>query len=52
MRYSNDNTKCIRMWNTKTEQNFNPGLMLIGFQEPDPDVLDSLVVQEPLCPLT
>ena len=26
--------------------------MLIGFQEPGPDVLDSLVVQEPLCPLT
>ena len=32
-RYSRDNTKCytlVGMSNTKTEQNFNPGLTLIG----------------------
>ena len=40
-RYSNDNTKCyskqnIGRINTKTEQNFNPGIALIGISETGP----------------
>ena len=40
-RYSNDNTKCyskqcIGRSNTKTEQNFNPGLALIGLSGTGP----------------
>ena len=49
-RYSNDNTKCyskqnIGRKNTKTEQNFNPGIALIGLSETRPWIIRTLLRQ-------